>query len=88
MEKFEIKINNTSLEALYTMAEAIDMCRERAMRGNTVSLYARRPRRVAWVFLGTYTKDAPYRIINSYTGKASLYPRCSVAPAELRTFHF
>lgn len=82
-----VKINATALSGKYTMQEAINMCRQRAMSGETIDLSVRASGMRDWVHLGCYEPAKPLIYTDRYTGEKEKVQCCLVTLEPPKKYH-
>ena len=87
-ELFWFKINTTPFMARRTMEDAIEICRQRAMGGQSVTLYGRTDPTKAWTVLGNYSPCNPIRVTDRYTGEVHMVPCCCAEIVPPKEYHF
>ena len=87
-ESLLVKINTTALFGKYTMQEAINMCRQRAMSGEVLNLYVKSEATADWVHLGLYRPSRPAVFTDFHTGESTKVPCCLIRPEPLQKKHY
>lgn len=87
METLLIKLNTTPIRGRYTMKEAIYICRQRAMGGEVVELYARPGVNNEWTHLGCYEPAKTFISTDPHTGEKEKIECCLVTPEPPKKYH-